>query len=133
MALVVDTSVIIGFLRGAEPDKSCFESILRSGEGVITSITVFELAVGFYPESERQQIGQKLIEVLDVIPFDQETALKAGAVERTLRQRGETIGTRDVFIAGICLVHKLPIVTGNVEHFKRVPNLQVITPQVISS
>ncbi|MEW6459390.1 MAG: type II toxin-antitoxin system VapC family toxin, partial [Bacillota bacterium] len=57
---------------------------------------------------------------------DREAAEKAADLERNLRASGQTIGTRDVFIAGICLVRNLPLVTGNVEHFRRIPDLQVI-------
>lgn len=126
MAVVVDTSVVIGFLRGAEPDRSCLASILRSGEGLLTVVGVFELCVGLKPGGRQENAYRRLFDYLGVLPFDREAAEKAADLERNLRASGQTIGTRDVFIAGICLVRNLPLVTGNVEHFRRIPDLQVI-------
>jgi tRNA(fMet)-specific endonuclease VapC len=124
----VDTCVIIGFLRGTEPDKSCLVNILKAGEGLLTSITVFELMLGLEQDSKREKTAQRLVDFLGVLPFNKEAAGIAANMEKGLRQRGVVIGTRDVFIAGICLAHRLPIVTGNVEHFSRVPGLEVISP-----
>lgn len=70
MAVVVDTSVVIGFLRGAEPDRSCLASILRSGEGLLTAVTVFELCVGLKPGGKRESAYRRLFDYLGVLPFD---------------------------------------------------------------
>jgi predicted nucleic acid-binding protein len=37
------------------------------------------------------------------------------------------IGANDLWIAATGLAYRLPIVTRNVEHYRRVPNLRVIT------
>ncbi|MEW6183959.1 MAG: type II toxin-antitoxin system VapC family toxin, partial [Bacillota bacterium] len=62
---------------------------------------------------------------------NKEAACMAANIERGLRQQGMVIGTRDVFIAGTCLAHGLTIVTGNIEHFSRVPGLEVISPAAL--
>lgn len=128
MAVVVDTPVVIGFLRGAQPDQGCLTSILRSGEGFLTAVTVFELGIGLRTGGRQERACLKLIDFLGVLPFHREAAKRAAELERRLREQGQTIGTRDVFIAGICLTHGLPLVTGDTGHFERVPGLRVITP-----
>ncbi len=40
--------------------------------------------------------------------------------------KGQAIGWRDTFIAAICLRNGGRIATNNVEHFLRVPNIEVI-------
>ncbi|MEW6183385.1 MAG: type II toxin-antitoxin system VapC family toxin, partial [Bacillota bacterium] len=111
MAVVIDTCVVIGFLRGAEPEKSCLANVLKNGEGLLTSITVFELMLGLEQYSKRKNIAQQLVDFLSVVPFNKEAACMAANIERGLRQQGMVIGTRDVFIAGTCLAHGLTIVT----------------------
>jgi len=128
VAVVVDTCVVIGFLRGAEPAKGCFTKILQDGEGLLTAVTVFELLVGLERNSKRRKAVARLIDFLKILPFNKEAAGIAADLEKELRQKGAVIGTRDVFIAGICLTHKLPLVTDNVRHFARVPGLKVLSP-----
>lgn len=127
MAVVADTCVVIGFLRGTEPDKSCFAQLLKNGEGMLTAVTVFELLLGLEQNSKKQKAIARLINFLNILPFDIEAATIAAKLEKELRRQG-MISTRDIFIAGICLAHQLPIVTNNLEHFARVPGLKVIPP-----
>lgn len=133
MAVVIDTCVVIGFLRGSEPDKTCFVKLLKSSEGLLTAVTVFELLVGSERDSKKQKAVTQLLGFLGVLPFDKEAAGIAAVIGKKLREQGSVIGTRDIFIAGICLAHKLPIVTGNREHFARVPGLKVLSPAALAS
>lgn len=61
-----------------------------------------------------------------MLPVDEMTALLYAGVVRDLRSRGMLIGTNDLWIAASSLRHRLPVVTANVEHFRRVPGLEVI-------
>jgi predicted nucleic acid-binding protein len=47
-------------------------------------------------------------------------------VARGLRDAGRLIGTNDLWIACTAKAAEVPIVTRNVEHFRRVPDLEVI-------
>lgn len=49
-----------------------------------------------------------------------------GELYRYLRQRGSLIGTNDLWIAATALVYGMPLVTRNVEHFERVPGLELV-------
>lgn len=124
----MDTCVVIGFLRGAEPDQSCLSRLLTAGEALVTSITVFELMLGLKDKGRREQSLLKLFDFTGVLPFDREAAETAAEIERALRRKGMVIGTRDTFIAAICVAHRLPLVTGNVEHFSRIPGLETLSP-----
>ncbi|MEW6457503.1 MAG: type II toxin-antitoxin system VapC family toxin [Bacillota bacterium] len=132
MGIVIDTSVIIGFLRGHEPDKSCFAALLNTGEGVLTAVTLFELRVGLEQDSKKVRLIEKMYRLLGVLPFDMDAAVCAAEIEKQLRVHGQTIGTRDVFIAGICMANRIPIVTGNAAHFARIDGLRVFTPTQIT-
>ena len=49
-----------------------------------------------------------------------------------LRSKGQAINPGDNLIAGICLAHDKVSVTRNVGHFRRVPDLKVVTLEEIS-
>ena len=125
MAEVIDTSVLIGFLRGHSPAVEFVKNALRR-RTFATVITVFELEAGVLPGSPQAHAVRQLLEQFVILPLDEVAARRAGEVERSLRARGEVIGVADTLIAGIALSHQLAVATENVEHFERVPNLEVI-------
>lgn len=49
----------------------------------------------------------------------------AGDLAAELGARGFSIGTEDVFIGATALQHNLLLVSGNTEHFSRIPGLRV--------
>jgi predicted nucleic acid-binding protein len=53
-------------------------------------------------------------------------------VDLSLRQKGRAINPGDNLIAGICLAHDFALVTRNVSHFRRVPDLKVVTIEELS-
>ncbi len=50
-----------------------------------------------------------------------------GRAYRHLRDNGTPIGTNDLWIAATALAYDMPVVTRNVDHFRRVPGLEVKT------
>ena len=48
-----------------------------------------------------------------------------GRAYRHLRGTGQLIGTNDLWIAATALAYQMAVVTDNVEHFRRVPHLEV--------
>lgn len=56
---------------------------------------------------------------LEVLPFDNRSVLKASDVYAKLRRKGALVEDPDLVIASICMANGLPIVTGNLKHFKR--------------
>jgi len=128
MGVVTDTSIIIGFLKGHQPEVAYVQQALRNGTLTITAITVFELKLGLTTNSKRERLLTKFFEQVTVLPFDGQAALAAAMIENRLRSAGEVIGVPDVLIAGICLARNLSLATLNVEHFKRVTGLDVLAP-----
>ena len=124
----LDTNVLIDFLRNREPGASAVEKVVKEAACFVTAVTVYELLFGV--ARARKKIGEDaLLGVMSVLPFDGDVARKAASLHASLVQANQDIGVKDVFIAATCLVHDIPVLTSNVRHFSRVPDLQVITPR----
>jgi len=61
------------------------------------------------------------------IGYSEEVAWRFGAVYRTLKGRGQLIGSNDMWIAATALTHNLPVVTRNSDEFERVGDLTVLS------
>lgn len=49
-----------------------------------------------------------------------------GKAYRYLQRSGRLIGTNDLWIGATAVAHSMPVVTANVEHFRRIPELEVV-------
>ena len=95
-----------------------------------SSITVGELYYGAFRVEARDpeafsKIENEVLANLPVLPFDTSSARLYGEIRAGLDRSGTPIGDSDVRIAAIALVHGLTVVTGNVRHFARIPDLPV--------
>lgn len=125
---VVDTSVIISFLRGQDPGASCFQSLLKSNRVIVSSISVFELRLG--EVIDRSPSLDDLFDVVDVSHVDSAVATTAARIFQELEVQGSRIGLRDTFIAATTLEEGVPVYTHNIDHFKRIEELKVLTPSM---
>ena len=46
-----------------------------------------------------------------------------------LRRRGQTIEIRDLFIGTISKINETPLITRDVKHYERIPELTIFTPR----
>ncbi len=123
--IVVDTDVIIDYLKKRRPGAELLKKAYLKSRLHVTSITVYELLYGVQ-RGDRTSLINRLLRYVTVIPFDEAAARKAALLHHTLTSKGQDIGVKDAFIAAICEVHKLPLLTRNVRHFSRIPGLKLI-------
>ena len=127
--ICVDTDVLIDFLKKKEPGSRTYERWRGKAALAITPITAFELLFGSKQSSlteKRSNEAMSLIEQHLLLPFDKSAAERASEIGVQLRQKGEEIEIRDLFIASICVSQGIPILTKNKQHFERVPGLAVM-------
>jgi tRNA(fMet)-specific endonuclease VapC len=92
----------------------------------VTIITLAELKYGAYNSqkvSENLENIDKFLRKVKVLPLDHDAAERFGKIKTDLRRSGQTIQDFDILIASITLVHGGVLVTNNVKHFKRIPEL----------
>ena len=91
----------------------------------ISDITLAELFFGAY-KSGRNEHFDDVIEIMGLFEQYRINYLKKyGEIRWMLESKGLKIGDMDMFIAATALEEDLIVVTGNTEHFGRIPGLKV--------
>ncbi len=129
--MLLDTSFVIDLLRGRESAVERIKSL--ETEAIATNIStpsIFELFVGITlskkPASEKKRI-MDAIASWGTFPLDMKSAQIAGRVQGQLIGEGNMIDPEDAMIAGIAINNGETILTRNVKHFQRIPEVIVET------
>ena len=122
--VVVDTDLLIDFLRGKGAGVSLVRDLLSEQRLRLTSVSGFELRAGT-DFLERHDDIMRLFRSRTVT-LDLSSALRGGEIAAELRKQGQGIGLADCLQAGVCLRHDLPLATRNRKHFSRVDGLRLV-------
>ena len=95
-----------------------------------SSITLAEMIYGAYRLRTHtrlllERLDGALLPNLPVLPFDVAAARRYGEVRAELERLGTPLAEADLRIGAIALSRGLTVVTGNVRHFERIPELSV--------
>ena len=127
MKFLLDTNVCIAAMRG-EVSAVSKMTAHAPGDCAVSSVTAYELFTGIEkcrePERERAKVA-RLLSVLQVLPFDETAARRAGKVRAELEAIGKVCGPYDLLIAGHALALGLTLITNNVNEFSRVSGLAI--------
>ena len=110
---LVDTDILIHFLRGRREAKNFLSSLLDRSQILCSSITVTEIFAGIRPGEEEKT--RALIDNLDVLDVTREIAEKAGYYKGTIRS--QALELDDCLIAATAFVHRSVLATGNGKHY----------------
>ena len=61
-----------------------------------------------------------------MLPSTPDVSWEYGRTYRYLQENGRLIGGNDLWIAATALAYRMPVITRNVEHYRRVPGLEVV-------
>jgi tRNA(fMet)-specific endonuclease VapC len=124
-----DTDVLSATIRPAPPLHLIRRlATVPPQDQFTTSITVGELIYGarrLGREDLSRRVEQIVRRAQTVLPFDLIAARTFGALKATLERRGAPLAEPDLRSASIVLSRGLILVTRNVRHFQRVPELSV--------
>lgn len=111
--LLIDTDVIIEYLKGNQSAISYFKSL--DSELHISAITLAELFTGIRTDEEKEELTY-FISLFDVIPVSDKIAIVGGQ----LRQKwysSHGMGLADALIAATAELHELTLISLNKKHF----------------
>jgi tRNA(fMet)-specific endonuclease VapC len=122
---ILDTDHCIAILR---EKLDLREHVQADEELFITAISVAELTHGVQRSQHRDDNLARLevlLAALTVLPFDEPAARRFGLLKTELEEKGEILDDLDLQIASITLTHGFPLITNNIKHFKRIPDIRL--------
>lgn len=126
MNFLLDTNVCSAYLRN---DPRVFNRFLQHGGALATSsIVAGELWVWALHHRKQPvfvQALENLLADMTVISYELAEAKRFAEIRAALLAQGQDASAVDLMIAATALVHNLNLVTRNVHHFSRVPDLRV--------
>jgi tRNA(fMet)-specific endonuclease VapC len=125
----LDTDVLSAVLSPAPP-LHLIRRLARTPptEQCTTSVTLGELLYGVARRGSptlAERVQQLIASAGPILPFDEAAAARYGSLRATLEREGRRLAEPDLRIAAIALSRDATLVTGNVRHFARVPDLRV--------
>ena len=130
MAFLFDTDAISELLktRPAPGYVSWLAAVPRE-EQFTSAVVVGELYKGAFRSSAVARhlgnIEKRVLPAVTVLSYDAAAARVYGQIRALLESAGRPLADADLQIAATALLHDLVLVTGNVKHFKRVPQLRI--------
>jgi len=123
--VLIDTSIIVGYLRRKEKENTLLYNLCQAyDELFVSSVTVFEVFYGCDPEHEAAI--SRLLEGFSVIPFDADIARFASAEYRRLRYAGGYIEVRELVVGATSIVKQIPLATLNAPAFRLLSDIKII-------
>lgn len=123
---LVDSDVLVNFLKG---EKKAVEMIkkLQDKSFYISIVSVGEILEGLLETKNKKKLTsfKELLKTVAIINIDFPIIEKFASVRKCLRQKGLLIDNFDLLIASSCLIHNLTLITNNISHFKRIPELKI--------
>jgi tRNA(fMet)-specific endonuclease VapC len=125
--LILETSFLVDFER--ENNRGTVGPALQFLEShadarlYVTFTVAGELAAGM---SLAERAGwEEFLAPFHLLPFNADVSWEYGKAYRYLQENGLLIGGNDLWIAATGLAYGMKVVTRNVEHYRRVPGLQL--------
>lgn len=134
MGLILDSSVAIAAERRQLPVEDMLTAIREvtgPQEIALSVVSVAELEHGIWRARDagqgirRRQFLEDLINNIPVYPVTTELARRAGRIDTEQQVQGVRIAFQDLLIGVSALYLGYAVLTHNVRHFQRIPNLEV--------
>ena len=123
---MLDTDTCSFLIRGANPPLR--RAVQRHAENLCVSVvTVAELRFGAKKKGSPRitEAVSRFLDLVDIVPWTEEAATRYADLRTHLETIGQPIGNMDMLIAASALAEKCCLVTHNLAHFGRVPDLSV--------
>lgn len=118
--VVIDTDVLIDFLRGNPGARVVMSSLSEDDIPCCSVIALAEIRVGMLPDEE--EATMELLNSLENLAVDREIALLAGKLKSETRDRHLELD--DCMVAATAIHHKAALLTHNPKHYPH-KNLQL--------
>ena len=135
MGLILDTSILIAGERRGETVKQVLlrvQATHNETEAALSAVSIVELTHGIYrartdaDRERRRAFSEELCRDMIVHPVSLAIAQIAGRIEGEQTAVGNIIAFEDLLIGATALHLGFAVVSLNVKHFQRIPDLNVL-------
>ncbi len=123
ISCLLDTDVVIDFLRGREYARRLLST--WAGEGLLAISTLTHLEIYQGMRSGEEKATDDFLDGLVSVPVDVPLARRAGKIIGEFRAKGVTVGVGDAIVGATALQVSAPLLTNNVGHYP-FPDLKVV-------
>jgi tRNA(fMet)-specific endonuclease VapC len=124
---LLDTDTLSEIMRGRDSNivQKAREYLRTHGQFRISIITRYEILRGLKAKQASRQITlfEERCRKSILYPLIDDIIVKASDIYAYLYNQGLLISDADILIASTALVNNLTLITGNLEHFNRIPSL----------
>jgi len=127
VSYLLDTDTCIYWLKGRPEVKERLQAV-GLVQVAISVITVAELYFGAYNSAcvdDNLTRARAFVRQITVLPLDDVTLAAFGRLKAELRRQGQPLPDFDLLISATALAQGCILVTNNVRHYKRIPDLRL--------
>lgn len=123
--ILVDTSILIDYFRKQNKEKTILYHLFSEEEDLaISVITKYELMFGSNHLKDLFWIA--LLQKVNIISLDESIIDETVRIKKELKTKNQEIGLADMLIIATTKFHQFRLATLNINHFKRVNQLQIL-------
>lgn len=124
---LLDTDTLSEIMKGKNRsiEQHAREYLRTHGRFRFSVITRYEILRGLKAKQAVRQLAifEDKCNRSYLYPITDEIVVQASEIYAYLYQKGLLISDADILIASTAMVHNLTLITGNTDHFTRIPNL----------
>jgi len=125
--VLIDTDTLSEIMKGRDSNimQKAKEYLKTRGQFRISIITRYEILRGLKAKQAFRQIVlfEERCRKSILYPLIDDIIVKASDIYAYLYKQGRLISDADILIASTALVNNLTLITGNFEHYNRIPDL----------
>ena len=129
MSYLLDTDWAIDALAGKRNAAATLSELFADGVAMswVTVGEIYEGAFGFPAPQAHLATFRTFIQQLRILNLNDPIMEQFAQIRSSLRRQGQIIPDFDILLAATALHHDLTVLTFNIRHFSRIPNLKLYT------
>ena len=123
-----DTNILSYYMRGNTSIANRLNKELSKGNRfIINPITYYEVIRGLLAVDSKRKLKKfrNLCQMFGVLELSNEVLDIAAQNYAILKKKGQLIEDADLFIAAVCLVNEMVLITNNEKHFPLIKGLRI--------